>query len=157
MNPEQHILTSFHIGLFCTDQTAALSILCPVLSPMMENMQRTATKMLRFLQAKYYKELLKELGVFHVKRREGEDMIAVFQYMRGGHKEDLFCIAPNSKTRNKGWKNYRQISKLEVRRNFLIVRGTKQGNSLPPKFMDVSSLEVFMKRSDSHLSWTGVD
>lgn len=93
LNPEQRILSSIHIDLCCTSQTAALAILCPVPQyrndvEELENMQRRATKVVRFLQAKYYKEQLKELGVLHVKkRRVGEDMIAVFQYMRGCHKD----------------------------------------------------------------------
>ena len=81
----------------------------------------------------------------HVRRLRG-DMIAVFQYLKGCHREegiDLFSIAPEGRTRTNGWKIVRGKSNLEIRSNFLTVRTIKQWNSLPPNFGGAPSLEDF--------------
>ena len=89
-----------------------------------------------------------------MKKRLRGDMIALFQYLKSCQKEegiDLFSIAPESRTRTNGWKPVRGRSNLKIRRKFLTVRTTKQGNSLWV-MMGTPSLEVFKKRLDSHLS-----
>ena len=91
------------------------------------------------------------------KRRLRGDMIAVFQDLKGCHREegiDLFSMAPEGRTRTKGWKVIRGRSNLEIRRNFLTVRMIQQWNSLPPELVAAPSLEVFKKRLDSHPSRT---
>ena len=63
------------------------------------------------------------------------DMTAVFQYLKGCHREegiDLFSIAPEGRIRTNGWKLVRGKSNLEIRRNFLTVRTIKHWNRLPP-------------------------
>ena len=82
-------------------------------------------------------------------------MIAVFQYLRGCHKEEgvkLFSKAPEGRTRSNGWKLIKERSNLELRRNFLTVRTINQWNNLPPEVVNAPTLEVFKKRLDSHLS-----
>uniref|UniRef100_A0A670ZMA9 Solute carrier family 12 member 3 n=1 Tax=Pseudonaja textilis TaxID=8673 RepID=A0A670ZMA9_PSETE len=77
--------------------------------------------------------------------REEADMIAVFQYLRGCHKEEevkLFSKAPEGRTR----------SNLELRRNFLRVRTINQWKNLPPEVVNATKLEVLKKKLDNHLS-----
>ena len=57
------------------------------------------------------------------KKRLRGDMIAVFQYLKGCHKEegiDVFSIVLEGRTRTNGWKLVRVRSNLEIRRNFLM-------------------------------------
>ncbi|KAM3822804.1 Golgi reassembly-stacking protein 1 isoform 4-T4 [Vipera latastei] len=103
----------------------------------LERVQRRATKMIRGLKAKTYKERLLELGTSSLmKRRTRGDMIAVFQYLRGFHKEEavkLFSKAPEGRTRSSGWELIKERSNLELRSNFLTVRTINQWNNLPPE------------------------
>ena len=89
------------------------------------------------------------------KRKLRGDMIAVFQDLKGCHREEgigSFSIAPESRARTNGWKLIRWRSNLEIRRNFLTVRIIKQWNSSPPDGVGAPWLEAFKKRWDSHLS-----
>ena len=64
--------------------------------------------MIKGLETKLYEETLKELGMFSLeKRRLREDRRALFEYMKGSHKEegqDLFSMIPEGRTHN----NYRK-------------------------------------------------
>lgn len=122
----------------------------------LEQVQRRATKMIQGLQDMSYEDRLKELGLFSLgKRRLRGDMIAVFRYIKGCHREDgqeLFSMATETRTRNNGYKLQLPRFHLNIRKNFLTVRSVQQWNSLPTKVVSSPSLEVFKKRLDSHLS-----
>ena len=64
--------------------------------------------MIRGLEAKPYEERLKELILFSLeKRRLRGDMMALFKYLKGCHKEerqDLFSIIPECRICNSGLK-----------------------------------------------------
>uniref|UniRef100_A0A8C6XQS9 Nucleoside diphosphate kinase-like domain-containing protein n=1 Tax=Naja naja TaxID=35670 RepID=A0A8C6XQS9_NAJNA len=83
------------------------------------------------------------------------DMIAVFQYLRGCHREEegvkLFSKAPIGQTRNNGWKLIKERFNLEIRRNFLIVRTINPWNrSCPWKLWEHHHLRL------SRRDWTAI-
>ena len=74
----------------------------------LKQVQRRATRMIWRLETKPYEERLKGLGRFSLeKRRQRDDMITLFSYLKGCHTEegqDLFSIIPECRTHNNGLK-----------------------------------------------------
>uniref|UniRef100_A0A803TH73 Reverse transcriptase domain-containing protein n=1 Tax=Anolis carolinensis TaxID=28377 RepID=A0A803TH73_ANOCA len=121
----------------------------------LECVQRRATKIINGLENKTYEERLKELGMFSLqKRRLRGDMIAMYKYVRGSHREEgarLFSAALETRTRNNGFKLQERRFHLNIRKNFLTVRAVQQWNSLPQSVVEAPSLEAFKQRLDGHL------
>ncbi|KFQ81662.1 hypothetical protein N335_08795, partial [Phaethon lepturus] len=124
---------------------------------LLEQVQRSATEMIRGMEHLSCEFRLRELGLFILeKRRLWEHLIAAFQYLKDrSYKKDrdrLFSRIFCNRTRGNGFKLKESRFRLDRRKKFFTVRVVRHWHRLPREVVDAPSLATFKVELDEALS-----
>jgi len=110
----------------------------------LDHVRRRATRLVRVLQNKSYKERLRELGLFSLEK-------ALYNCLKGGGRDvgvGLFSQITSNRMRGNGLELCQGRFNLDIRKNFFTEKVIKHWNRLPREVAESPSLEVFKRCVD---------